>query len=120
MSIQPLNGTTGGAIPQASPPAVGNGTPVAASVPAPAPQAQAPTQQPTAQQLQEAVKAMENAVQPKASALQFSVDKNSGSTVVKIVDSQTGNVIRQIPSEEVLQIAQSIEQFQGILGKIKA
>ncbi|MDD5247964.1 MAG: flagellar protein FlaG [Rhodocyclaceae bacterium] len=121
MSIQSLNGTPGGAIPQSSPPAVGSGAPAAASISVPTPTpAQPSTQQPTAQQLQEAIKAMESVIQPKASALQFSVDSESGSTVVKIVDGQTGDVIRQIPSEEVIRIAQSIDQFQGILGKIKA
>jgi flagellar protein FlaG len=120
MSIQSLNGTPGGAIPQSSPPAVGNGTPVAAApTPAPTQTPAPPAQQPTAQQLQEAIQAMQRVVQPKASALQFSVDSASGTTVVKIVDGETGDVIRQIPSEEVLQVAQSIEHFQGLLGKVK-
>jgi flagellar protein FlaG len=122
MSIQPLNGNSGNAYPLPSSPQAGTGTPPAAATSAP--QVSQPQQQqapaPTAQQVQEAAKAVERVVQPKANALQFSVDQSTGQTVVRIVDGGTGDVIRQIPSEEILKIAQSIDQFQGILGKVKA
>jgi flagellar protein FlaG len=40
--------------------------------------------------------------------VQFSIDSDSGRTVVSIRDANTGDVIRQIPSEEILRLAQSI------------
>ena len=73
-----------------------------------------------AKDVQEAAKLLERYVQPKANALQFSVDSSTGSTVVRVVDSSTGDLVRQIPSEEVIRIAESIDQFQGLMGKIKA
>lgn len=40
--------------------------------------------------------------------------------VTRIVDRDSGEVIRQIPSEEVLRIAESLEQMQGRLIQLKA
>jgi flagellar protein FlaG len=74
----------------------------------------------TAQQVQDAVQTVNKAFESKASDLQFSVDKQSGDTVVKVVDSSTGDVIRQIPTEEVLNIAHNIERMQGLLMRDKA
>ncbi len=50
--------------------------------------------------------------------LSFSVDKESGKTVVKVMDAQTREVIRQMPSEEALKLAQRIKEghdFEGML-----
>lgn len=55
-----------------------------------------------------------------ANELKFSIDDKSGHTVVKIVDTATDEVIRQIPSEEMLAIADALGQIQGVLLKQKA
>jgi flagellar protein FlaG len=47
--------------------------------------------------------------------LQFSVDEESGRTVVTVRNSATGEVIRQIPDAEALRIAQSLGQHPGTL-----
>jgi len=52
--------------------------------------------------------------------LQFSVDDDSGRMVIKVVDSQTDEVIRQIPKEEMLEIARSLEKAEGLLFRAKA
>jgi flagellar protein FlaG len=39
-------------------------------------------------------------------SLEFRVDADSGRTIVTVRDAQTGDVIRQIPGEEVLRLAQ--------------
>jgi flagellar protein FlaG len=41
--------------------------------------------------------------------LAFSIDRNSRRTVVRIVDSKTGEVVRQIPAEDVLQMAEELK-----------
>lgn len=51
--------------------------------------------------------------------LQFTVDDNSGETIIKVTDMETDDVIRQIPSEEVLQLQQYIKDASGILFKAK-
>lgn len=52
--------------------------------------------------------------------LQFSVDNSTGKTIVKVVHEQSGEVIRQIPSEEMLSIARNIGKMQGLLLEKKA
>lgn len=66
--------------------------------------------------LQKAVADLRDAVEPLARDLQFSVDKDTGRTVVKIIDSSTDKVIRQIPSEEALAIAKDLGEYAKSLG----
>lgn len=47
--------------------------------------------------------------------LQFSIDKESDRMVVKVVDSKTQEVIRQIPSEETLRIAQNLDSPESLI-----
>jgi flagellar protein FlaG len=55
--------------------------------------------------LEQAVSQMNTYAQNLQRSLQFRVDKDSGETVVRVVDPKTDEVIRQIPNEEVLLIA---------------
>jgi flagellar protein FlaG len=47
--------------------------------------------------------------------LRFSIDEDSGHTVITVLDSETEEVIRQIPAEEVLAIARNLEAMKGLL-----
>ncbi len=47
--------------------------------------------------------------------LQFSVDSATSSTVVRVIDSETKELIRQIPSEEILTISRRLEVATGLL-----
>lgn len=87
---------------------------------APPPTQLLPNLQATEPKVREAVKEIAAAVAPVARNLQFSVDKETGKTIVRVVDSATNEVIRQIPGEEVLAIAQAIDRMQGLLFKQKA
>ena len=49
------------------------------------------------------------------SQIQFSVDKETGLNIVKVVDSVTHEVLTQIPGEEVIAIAQAIDKLQGLM-----
>jgi len=64
--------------------------------------------------------AVRKALAPVARNLQFSIDDATGRSVVKVVDSSTNEVIRQIPSEELLAITRSIDKFSGLFVKQKA
>lgn len=79
---------------------------------------QAAPQQPSSGQLQNAVDGINLAMRQANQNLEFSVDTSTNKPVVKMVDTQTGDLIRQFPSEETLAIARSIDQFlqrQGLL-----
>lgn len=52
--------------------------------------------------------------------LDFSIDDSTGKTVVRVTDRETGEMIRQIPSQEMLDIARSMDRLQGILVQQKA
>lgn len=66
-----------------------------------------------------AVEKANKVVQASARDIEFSVDNSTNEVVVKVVDQATKQVIRQIPSEEMLQIAQALDHLQGLLVKQK-
>ncbi len=80
----------------------------ATSVSQPAAPAQTNAADPT--QIKDAVSKLNDYVQSVQRNLSFSVDKDSGETVIKVYDAQTKEVIRQIPPDETLRLAASIDQ----------
>lgn len=58
-------------------------------------------------------------VQQFARNLEFTVDEETGIDVVKVVDTQSQEVIRQMPTEEMLAIAKALDKLQGMLIKDK-
>jgi flagellar protein FlaG len=80
-----------------------------------------PQQQPQPAQVQKAIEAFKQQIDSKTpNSLAFSVDSANGKTIVRITDSETGEMIRQIPSEEMVAIAQSLDKLQGMLLQGKA
>jgi len=70
--------------------------------------------------LEKAVKDLSQGVQNLQRSLQFSIDESSGRTVIKVVDKDTQEVIRQIPEEQVLELAARIDKNAGVLVKDEA
>lgn len=113
MLIQNLSSTT-----QAPSPArpAGDGGPVVVVAP-PKVQTQPAAVKPTAgqqsaAQLREALTYVNRALQQSNKNLEFTVDSDTERPVVKLVDSETGEVIRQIPTDEALAISRAIDDFQ--------
>jgi flagellar protein FlaG len=50
--------------------------------------------------------------------IQFSVDDDTGRTVIKVFDQETKKLIRQIPAEEVLEIAKNLIEDKEGKGKL--
>ena len=44
--------------------------------------------------------------------LAFNIDEESGRTVIRVIDSESGELIRQIPSESLLALATHLRDFQ--------
>ncbi len=84
------------------------------------PAGSAPVSAPGDHQLQQAVRDVERAVAPLAQNLHFSVDKESGKTVIRVVDRETQQLIRQIPSEEMMAVSRALGRLAGLLLKEKA
>ncbi len=71
-------------------------------------------------QVQQAVTQIKQVAEKLAQNLHFSIDDDTGITVVKITDSSTQEVIRQIPTEEAVSIAKTLDKVQGLLFSEKA
>ena len=61
-----------------------------------------------ADDLKQAVSKLNDYVQNIQRDLQFSIDKESGTMVVKVIDTKSEKVIRQIPNEETLRLARNL------------
>ncbi len=70
--------------------------------------------------LQEALSRVREVFQKADPRLEFSVDQDTDRVVVKVVNGESGEVIRQIPPKEVLDLARSLEQPTGLLLHQKA
>lgn len=83
--------------------------------------AQNAPRQVSAEELKNAVAVINQAMRQSNHSLEFSVDTDTHQTVVRMVDTSTGELIRQFPSEATLAISRSIGQFQrGLLLTQKA
>lgn len=52
--------------------------------------------------------------------LRFTIDKDTDRVVVKVISHKTGEVIRQIPSEETLKLAKALDSLKGLIIQEKA
>lgn len=69
----------------------------------------------TKDELEKYLKKINDYVQIRASNIEFTTDEETGIHIVKIVDTETHEEIRQIPSKEAIQIAKTLDQLQGML-----
>ncbi len=71
--------------------------------------------------VKQAVSTINQAMQQSNRNLEFTVDSDTDQTVVRLVDTSTGELIRQYPSEATLAIAREIDAMQqGLLLKREA
>lgn len=75
----------------------------------------------SAEQLKNVVDNINKTLRQSNRSLEFSIDTDSKQQLVKLVDTETGDVIRQFPSKEAMAISRAIDQFQqGLLLKQEA
>ena len=67
------------------------------------------------EQLQAAVAKVSSYVQSLSRSLDIRSDERTGDTVIKVFDKSTDELIRQIPSEEVLAISAAISEQLDVL-----
>ena len=53
-------------------------------------------------------------LQVQKRSLEFSVDKSTGQTIIKVIDQSSGKVVRQIPPEYVVRLAQTLLEHNGV------
>lgn len=71
-------------------------------------------------EIRQALEEVRAALSPVAQNLRFSIDDDTGRMVIRIIDSSTDEVIKQIPSEEIIAIAKALDKFQGLLVRQQA
>lgn len=64
---------------------------------------------------EEVVTGLNELVQDLHRELQFSVDEESGETIIKVIDRETDEVVRQIPSEEVVRLRRRLQEAAGVI-----
>lgn len=52
--------------------------------------------------------------------LSFSVDDSTGDVVVKVIDGDSGKIVRQIPSEEILRLTERLDEMRSLMFEVKA
>lgn len=77
-------------------------------------QSQPPPEQ-TSAAVRAAVQQIDSYLKSVGREVEFRVDEDTGRTVVTVRQAATGEVIRQIPNEEVLQLARHLDAGSGAL-----
>ncbi|MBP2261160.1 flagellar protein FlaG [Pseudomonas hunanensis] len=68
-----------------------------------------------AEKVKSAVSEIEKFLKASQRNLAFSTDEESGKIVVKVIATDSGQLIRQLPSEEALRIARSLSDVNSVL-----
>jgi flagellar protein FlaG len=72
------------------------------------------------ERVEQAVKTINASLQSQRQGIEFTIDSESQRTVVKVIDQETKQVLRQMPTQEALEIASALDRMQGLLIKQKA
>ncbi|UZE97565.1 flagellar protein FlaG [Alkalimarinus alittae] len=72
------------------------------------------TQEQKDKQLEGAVTKLNDYIQNVQRDLEFQTDDSSGKTVITVVDRQTSEVVRQIPDDVALKLAQDLQQDEPL------
>lgn len=62
----------------------------------------------------EAIGELVDVLRTTAVSLRFEIDESTHRVITKVIDKQTGELIRQMPTVEVLRIARAIDKLQGL------
>ena len=65
--------------------------------------------------LSKAVKMLNEHVAPALQSIEFSLDQETDRMIVKVIDTDTKKVLRQIPNEEVIAISKTLGKLQGLM-----
>ncbi|WPC06588.1 flagellar protein FlaG [Pseudomonas benzenivorans] len=79
-----------------------------------------PTAESQRQPVEEAVSSIKQFAQSIQRNLDFDLDDSTGRVVVRVTDGVSGEVIRQIPSEEALRLAERLDEARSLLFKAEA
>ena len=70
---------------------------------------------PSAEEIQQDLDVINAQLETMNRSLQFSIDEELKDVVVKIVDKETGEIVRQIPPDEVLRLREHFKEMVGLI-----
>jgi flagellar protein FlaG len=70
---------------------------------------------PNRNKLNDVIADLQSRMQNVQRDLSFSVDDSTGDVVVKVIDGESGKVVRQIPSEEILRLTERLDEIRSLL-----
>lgn len=73
------------------------------------------TKEPTEAELKQMVEKANENLKINNSDLQFEMDTEASRMIVKVIDRDTKEVLRQFPSQEMVELSKAIEKMQGVL-----
>ncbi len=119
MSVKMNPGYTPPVLPAVAPPKGSADLAVAPDTPATV-KAVAPPAPASREDLEKAVGEMRDFARDNQRNLEFSIDDDSGRVVVKVIATDSGEVIRQLPSEAALKLAQTLNDANSLFFKDEA
>lgn len=69
-------------------------------------------------EIEEALRQIRNFLHQSQRQLEFQVDSHSGHTVIRVLNPATGELIRQIPGDEVIRLAKQMVSHGGPPGSL--
>jgi flagellar protein FlaG len=80
----------------------------------------APAPAPTKEQLEQAAARVKEVLRGTTSHLEIEIDHDLNKAVVKILSGESGEIIRQIPAQELLDLAKHLDEPKGLLVRERA
>lgn len=74
-----------------------------------------PAATPTREQIEQAASRVSEVLRGRTSRVEINIDPDLHQAVIKIFNGESGEVIRQIPSEELVELAKYLDQAKGLL-----
>ena len=69
----------------------------------------------SAAQTQQSLQEINKVMDALSISVQFQIDPGLNEAIIKVVDQQSGKVIRQFPSEDVVRISKALDNLKGLL-----
>ena len=79
-----------------------------------------PASAPTKDQLEQAAVLVKDALRGTMSHLEIEIDSDLHKVVIKVLNGESGEIIRQIPSQELLDLAKHLNDPKGLLIRERA
>ena len=84
------------------------------------PRTSTPEPTPTIEKLEQAAARVKEVLRGTTSRLEIEIDPDSNKAVIKILNGESGEVIRQIPAQELLDLAKHLDEPKGLLVRERA